>query len=80
MNLLPESKNGINLEGKTKIGEETCFREHEERKPNIVWHVWIVCSYLLCGVIDKAHCDASLYSLVHCCYELYDDGETGFKL
>ena len=92
LNLLPEHKGMINLEGKTKIGEKTWFRQHEERKPN--WskknesanveqmsesHVIIRGSHLLCGVIDKAHCGSTLYSLVHCCYELYG-GDTAGKL
>ena len=34
---------------------------------------------LLRGVLDKAHYGSSLYSLVHCCHELYG-GETGGRL
>jgi DNA-directed RNA polymerase I subunit RPA1 len=91
LNLLPQQKGRINLDGKTKIGEKTWYRAHDARKPN--WSkdegseidhmsestVLIRDSNLLIGVIDKAHCGASLYSLVHCCYELYG-GETSSKL
>ncbi|GIX88748.1 hypothetical protein CDAR_165131 [Caerostris darwini] len=81
LNLIPEGKIPLNLQGKSKVSQKN-WKTHPARE----WfaggsplkgesmsesEVVVREGELLCGVIDKAQVGPTPYSLIHMCYELY---------
>lgn len=84
INIIPSHKARINLISNTKINVKEWQVESprhwkygtEFKNPMTMSEAEVVIRHgeLLCGVLDKTHCGATSYGLIHCIYELY--GET----
>ncbi|KAL6447903.1 hypothetical protein ACFW04_000166 [Cataglyphis niger] len=84
INIIPSHKARINLISNTKINVKEWQVEAprpwkcktEFKNPITMSEAEVVIRHgeLLCGVLDKMHCGATSYGLIHCIYELY--GET----
>ncbi|KAJ3587391.1 hypothetical protein NHX12_010989 [Muraenolepis orangiensis] len=85
LNIIPEKALPLNLTGNAKIPSKAWIqvppRAVRGYNPESMCDstVLIRQGELLMGVLDKAHYGSSIYSLVHCCHELYG-GETGGRL
>jgi len=81
INIILSHKKQINLTSSTKISAKEwqvetsrrwkCGTEFQNPVTMSETEVIIRQGELLCGVLDKMHCGATSYSLIHCIFELY---------
>ncbi|XP_041360150.1 uncharacterized protein LOC121376369 [Gigantopelta aegis] len=87
MNIIPDGRPLINMDGKSKIPEKSWQRPGRRRVQNsypdsdVMGEGVVVIrgAHLLQGVLDKGHYGPTPFGLVHCCYEMYG-GEVAGKL
>ena len=89
INIIPLGRALINLSASAKIGPKEWQTQKprawkcgiEFKNPKIMSEAEVVIrnGELLCGILDKKHCGATSFGLIHCIFELYG-GTTSSKL